>query len=682
MIKRAHHESHWKKVRRKRGNYYLYNVPVVLDTEASSWLCRGMKCATMYAWAVCFNGLCVLGRNWSEYIGFWDDVQKILNTSTDRRLVVYCHNLAYDFQWIRGHHEIVDMFALDTHEPLKAIDARGIEFRCSYKLSGFSLEKVGKDLTTYKMRKMVGDLDYNKVRHSGTPLTKKEIGYIIHDVKVAACYIMERIESDGGINKIPLTSTGYVRELCRSNCYAKGNYRKYRNLMERLTINDADEYAQLCRAFQGGFTHASEWKTEKTLFDVTSFDFSSSYPAAMVSELYPMSKGQRVEVKSQEDFEYCLKNYCCVFDVEFTNLESATTIDHPISKSRCWGLESPEVDNGRIVSANVLRTTMTDVDFQYIKVFYNWEGLSIANMIVYTRGYLPTPFVKTVLDLYRDKTELKGVAGREADYMHRKGMANSCYGMTVTNIVRDVIEFSDGEWGKHLPNIEEAIEQYNNSSKRFLFYPWGVFVTAYARLNLFTGIYEAGEDYVYSDTDSIKILHAEKHSSYINAYNEYITAKMRAAMEYHKLPEDYTEPKTIKGVAKPLGVWDFDGHYKVFKTLGAKRYLYMDDNNNVIMTVAGLGKSKGRDFLVNKYGRFGCWKHFANGLEVPAEETGKLTHTYIEDKTCGVVTDYLGCDMEWEEQTSIHMAPAPYKLSMADDYLRRLAKIKEVYSIG
>ena len=68
----------------------------------------------------------------------------------------------------------------------------GIEFRCSYVMSGVAL----KDIVLYKhnVEKMVGDLDYNLIRHSGTPLTEKEMGYCINDVKVVNAYVEEEAE--------------------------------------------------------------------------------------------------------------------------------------------------------------------------------------------------------------------------------------------------------------------------------------------------------------------------------------------------------------------------------------------------------------------------------------------------------------------------------------------------------
>ena len=44
-------------------------------------------------------------------------------------------------------------------------------------------------------------------------------------------------------------------------------------------------------------------------------------------------------------------------------------------------------------------------------------------------------------------------------------------------------------------------------------------------------------------------------------------------MSYHKLDISLCTPTTIKGEKKIIGVWDYDGHYDMFKTLGAKRYM-------------------------------------------------------------------------------------------------------------
>ena len=62
--------------------------------------------------------------------------------------------------------------------------------------------------------------------------------------------------------------------------------------------------------------------------------------------------------------------------------------------------------------------------------------------------------------------------------------------------------------------------------------------------------------------------------NYVKSYNKKVTEKLYQALKYHGLPLDSIAPKTIEGEPKPLGVWDFEGVYKRFKTLGAKSYIY------------------------------------------------------------------------------------------------------------
>lgn len=671
---------------RKKCKYY--NVPASFDIETSSFTVQtsGLKCSLMYEWTFGINGFITAGRTWDEYKELISRVESILGINSNLRLIVYVHNLSYEFQFMRKIFDWDKVFSLDVRKPVYAITTSGIEYRCSYKLSGYNLATIGKNLQKYKVQKMVGDLDYSKIRHSETPLTEKEWGYCAHDVLVVMAYIQEKIESDGSIAKIPLTKTGYVRQFCRENCFYQfrshnkwtSKYKKYHNLMKALTLTP-DEYVQLKRAFQGGFTHANACYARKTLENVGSFDFTSSYPYVMISEKFPMGPPEHIEIKSIEDFEYSTDLYCCMFDVEFTNLSSITSVDHPISYSKCWDVVHPVLDNGRIVCADTLSTTITDCDWETYKHFYTWDDAKIYNFVRFRKGYLPTDFVKSILKLYQDKTTLKGVAGKEVEYLGSKEMVNAAYGMTVTDICRDEIEYEsrrlDSGWQKEHPDLETAIDKYNKSSQRFLYYPWGVWVTAYARRNLFSGIYACGDDYVYSDTDSIKVLHPERHMDYINAYNEIVVDKLNEAMRYHGLPESAYKPKTIKGVEKCLGVWDNEGVYTRFKTLGAKRYM-TEKNGEVSLTVSGLNKFVAMPYLIKKYDD-DIFDAFDDELYIPPSYTGKNTLTYIDDEHDGVVTDYLGESAEFHTLSGIHMEPADYSLSLSNDYIKYIMGVKD-----
>lgn len=468
------------------------------------------------------------------------------------------------------------------------------------------------------------------------------------------------------------------------------DYRRfnYMEIMKRLTLT-VKEYKQLKRAFQGGFTHANPWYMGKVMKDVTSYDFTSSYPAVMVAEQFPMSTGEYVPIRSTEEFNRYLKLYCCVFDVEFTDLQPRVTFDNYISFSRCWYHEDVQDSNGRIVSAKKIRTTLTGPDFEIMKKMYTWKECRVGNFLRYPRNYLPKDFVLSVLKLYKDKTELKGVAGKEVEYLAAKEQLNACYGMTVTDPVRPEIVFSDETgWPEELPepDVEKCIKEYNESKNRFLAYPWGVFVTAFARYNLFTGIYECRSDYIYADTDSVKIMNAAAHKPYIDKYNQYITRRISTALTAQGIDPEMAAPKTKDGKVKPLGVWDFDGHYDRFKTLGAKRYM-VESDGIVNITVSGLNKHDAVPFLCDGwyYDLDGTeynspFDKFDDDLYVPPEYTGKKTHTYIDEERKGVVYDYKGMPYAFSAPSAVHLENADYSLSIAEEFAAYCLGLWEDYS--
>ena len=649
------------------------NMPVAFDIETTSFYEGNEKRAIMYEFSFSINGYTLIGRTWKEFITIVETISEFYGLTKNRRVIVYVHNLSYEFQFMRKWINWLKVFSLDSRKVCYALSDIGIEFRCSYILSNSSLDNVGKNLVNYKVRKLTGSLDYEKARHSKTPLTNEELQYCINDVLVVCAYIQECIERDGDITKIPLTKTGYVRQYCKKNVIGTGKHKNLRNreLIHNLTLS-VDEYKQLKRAFQGGFTHANPIYSRQTLNNVASYDFTSSYPYVMISEKFPMSKSELVNIESKEDFSKNLKLYCCLFDVEIIGLESSTINEAYLSESHCYGLVNPVINNGRIVKADKLYTTLTEQDYIILEAFYTWESIGVANFRRYRKGYLPTEFVTSILTLYGNKTTLKNVEGYETEYMLSKEMINSCYGMTVTDISRDEIIYN-GEWDIKEADTDKDIDKYNTSWSRFLYYPWGVWITAYARRNLFTGIYSCGDDYVYSDTDSIKILNHESHSSYIEEYNNLVIDKLNTAMKYHGLDVSLVSPKTRKNEVKTLGLWDYEGTYTRFKTLGAKRYL-TEKEGDYTLTVSGLSKRAAIEYMKSKGDPFTL---FNDNLYIPPEHTGKMTHTYIDSEHSGIIEDYTGLKNRYYEKSSVHLEKCDYSLSLSEQYKNFLLQIEE-----
>jgi len=264
---------------------------------------------------------------------------------------------------------------------------------------------------------------------------------------------------------------------------------------------------------------------------------------------------------------------------------------------------------------------------------------------------------------------------------------NSCYGMAVTNPLRDENIFDVDGWRVvELTESDKAKEliKHNTSENRFLYYIWGVFVTAYARRNLFTAIYELKNDYIYSDTDSVKFINRERHLQYFENYNKMVEYKLKLACNYHGINYADCAPKTIKGKTKLIGVWDFEGTYKRFKTLGAKRYMVECENALTVdgknydfsLTVSGVNKKIAIPYLLQTYGENGIFDAFTNYLHLPPCATGKNISTYIDYETSGKVIDYLGNECEFNAKSGLHLEPTDYTLNLSVQFLQYLAKIK------
>lgn len=264
--------------------------------------------------------------------------------------------------------------------------------------------------------------------------------------------------------------------------------------------------------------------------------------------------------------------------------------------------------------------------------------------------------------------------------------------MSVTDIIHNEEIYNNDEWSEQEADTNDQLKKYNNSRSRFLYYVWGVFVTAYARHNLWSGILQFKDDYLYSDTDSIKAKNYKKHMNYINSYNQEIVKKLETCLMHYNIDKSEISPLDIKGNKHTLGLWDFEGVYKNFKTLGAKRYIvenlpykaphsmakYKDDILEI--TIAGLPKDKGRDYLlkISNNDMNKVFDNFANNMAIPASDSGKLTAYYDDEKKTAIIKDFQGHYTKVTSLSSVHLSKTSFEMSMAEVYIRLL----EMYENG
>lgn len=672
----------------EKGIEYL-NVPAAFDTETSSFIRPedGKKCAIMYIWQIGLNGYAFYGRTWAEFEMIMDVLRNGLTLSPRRRLVIYVHNLMYDFQFIKNRFHFIDMFCIRRRKPIYAVTDIGIEFRCSYIESGYALSEVGKNLTKYPVRKMVGDLYYNVIRHSETLLSRKELKYCENDIRVVMSHIQEEIEINGDITQIPKTNTGRVRTYTRNHCYENPEYDK---MIKKLRISgngdawklpDCHQYEMLQNAYRGGVVQANPFAAtgSKVYENVTSKDIASSYPAVMCSELYPMSKGRKIEIDGDPvKFKWVLTKKCSVFSIHFVNLHPRRWEAFYLNACKCFDFsECPEnaeyepksnwiLENGNVVDAPDLWTTITNVDFSIIQKNYKWDSIEILECYVYDKDYLPKEIIECCLEFYGKKTELKDIPEKIVEYFYYKGLLNSEYGMIATNIIRDKVNFNfdESQWEPDTPaNVEKELSDYNRGYKRFLFYPWAVFVTAYARQNLFKSVFALGDDFLYCDTDCSKYRNGSAHESFFEQYNADITAKINACLDHYGIDRAKAAPLDKNGKPHPLGVYCPDGDFKRFKTLGAKRYMCLTDDGYEL-TCAGVPKESGMKMILRKAKNENKdpFDIFRVGLTFSGKSIGHTASYYIDEHLTGKITDYKGNECEYDELSGIYMEPSDYIL--------------------
>lgn len=680
---------------RKTRNVQYYNVPCSFDIETTSFAVDGIGYGTMYLWGFCLNGAVCIGRTWEELNKLLSGIILEYHISNSLRLPIYVRNLGFEFQFIRKIFEWQDVFARQLRTPIRALTTTGLEFRDSYILTGQKLEKTAEELIELPVRKLTGNVDYSLPRHYLTPLTAAEIQYQINDVLVDCSLINDKIRQDGNVAKIPMTNTGYTRRMVRNKCLphtGKSRWAYVRRMQEQtLTV---DEYVIAKAAFAGGFVHASPQHCCTVQFDVNSEDLTSAYPAEMtLSAEFPASKGFAIDPKtitSRKQLVAYAEKFAFFGLFEFKAVESKHEYDYYLSESKVYDLSADaEVFNGRIASASHFKTALCHIDFLTMLNCYDFGGVRVLKLYLYRKGYLPKEYIMAVLDRYVNKTTLKGVAGREEDYMAAKRDTNSLYGMLVTMLDRPEVVYKNSEWQlDRSVDLTETIKKYNDNENRFISFLWGVCVTALVRNHIMHTINdELKDDYLYSDTDSVKFLNYEQHKQYFIDYNAQIDAKIQSVCAYYDIDPALYKPQTIKGEQKPLGYWDFDGHYTRFKALRAKSYLYTTGvQEELHITMAGVSKSKSVEYLLYKHaGNIDAiFADFDNNLVIPADTadedgiqhggTGKLTHLYNDEEFELELTDYTGRKAVVHEKSSINLSPCSFEIGFPEAFIKFLAE--------
>lgn len=603
----------------------------------------------------------IIGRTWTEFELFLD---QLMNDDNFAYYMIFVHNLSYEFQFLRGIYTFSpdEVFAIKSRKILKCEMLERFEFRCSYLQTNMGLDSFTKKMKV-EHSKLSGEIfDYSKKRYPWTPLTDYELQYSVNDtIGLVEAMYKRMILSNDNLYTLPLTSTGYVRRETKKAMY--GWARKHRDIFPTIDVFDLLE-----EAFRGGDTHANRYYSGtviradgKKILGIGSYDRSSSYPDVVENCVFPMTRFVFIGSITENDIEKKLdRGKALLFRCKITGLEQIDKYYGApyVSFSKCRNVSRETLDNGRILSAEYIETTLTDIDYEIMKREYKWENFEITECYESKYGSLPEPLKDIFRRYYTDKTELKGITEQELFYNLQKALLNAGYGMMVQSPVKQSLIFTESS--ENIYTVDENVSRetlltkYNRTA--FLPYQWGVWVTAWARLRLKEGINIVGDRYLYSDTDSVKYIKV-RGDNIDELFDRYNFERKRQSISNSAYATDR------HGIKHYMGVYEYEDTYTEFSTLGAKKYVYRDEDGELHATIAGVNKKLAPEEL-ESYGGIGAFR-----IGFTFSHAGGTESVYNDT----VYGDYIVENHKIKITQNVVIRPSTYTIGITDEYRRILA---------
>lgn len=496
-------------------------------------------------------------RVWAFAICDLDNIENVIyGNSIDRFFEVckslpncriYFHNLAFDVSFILDWMLKNDYVWVDERYPsytksfttiisdMNQVYSVRINFGHGHSVTFWDSMKViplsiAQEAKAFGLEMSKGDLDYKAFREVGHTLTDEEIDYIRRDVQIDAQALSFMFEM--GLDKMTIGS-------CALAYYKRsvGGERGFRYNFPKIS-EEEDRFIR--RAYKGGFTYVNPKYAGVELGCGISFDVNSLYPSVMAAcdgQLLPYGRPVWFEGRPEPDDDYPL----WIAQVKMYFKAKPEHIPCIQLKGNLSFLPTEYITDSK--EPTVLTITSVDwnlIQRQYDVEVYEWMG-----------GYKfkgSTELFKRYVNKWVEMKNQATIEGNAGKRTIAKLMLNSLYGKFATQI----------KVYSRMPKLEDNILRYVDIPERDragVYLPVGCFITAWARYKTITTAQACGDRFIYSDTDSVKIIG--------------------------------TEPIDIDIDDVRLGAWKDEGHYNRFKALRAKTYIaqYGDE---IEVHVAGL----------------------------------------------------------------------------------------------
>lgn len=605
-----------------------------------------------YIWQFGINSRFYYGRSLREFYIFCRD---ILNKAYPDRKIIWIHNLSYEFSFLTQDFKFDKVFSRKAGDVIYCYCKElNIEFRCTYKLTCMKLAMIPKSFPWVTVSKLVGDLDYDIARLPNTPLSTLELMYCENDVSIIYQFISGLVKERGYccIADIPYTQTGIIRREIKNNVLNQSSHLKHMNAIKP----DLSDYKLITRVMRGAVTQCSWVFLDREIHNVYHIDIASSYPYVMCTQYFPDSKWE----EGYEDFFD--EQYLYIYHLKLYNVEQKSPWTY-ISFSKTESVKPKLGDTyldcvceGRITSASEIDLWCLDVDLEIIKQVYDVEEIEYISYRRSKKKRLPITLIIYILNLYAEKTRIKGIDNLASKYVFLKQELNGIYGMILTNIFKDEPIYYDFNYWDINKMSDEELSKKLNENKPFLNYSWGMYVTAYARQRLLEMIMKFPLESIYVDTDSIFFV-GENNFSYVEEENRCVINTLEKVSYLLNIDINLFIPSNKNGKKCPLGVWEREEDIITFKSVGSKKYCMLTKTKGFESIIAGCRKkyfdfdSKSEMKTVKSFDEFYISEDkdheakFKNGrtvawhthLQPPVYLKDYKGNIYVNDQICGIV---------------------------------------------
>ena len=165
------------------------------------------------------------------------------------------------------------------------------------------------------------------------------------------------------------------------------------------------------------------------------------------------------------------------------------------------------------------------------------------------------------------------------------------------------------------------------------------------------------------------MLHPEKYEQAFEKYNEsWIRYAEKAKCDFIA----YTK----NGEKQVLGFADREKDYKFFKTLGAKKYAYIDQKNELNITIAGVPKKIGASLLgsIDNF-KEGFIFSVSDSADNELRQAWKKQLTYNDDMNLTYTIDGHKLNIK----SNVAILRTTYELDLTDDYKSIIEKYNSEY---